>query len=42
MAKDIDLADHINPADRMEITDEEELQFYERPFIANIYEDALQ
>lgn len=39
MAKDIDLADHINPADRMEIIDDEELQFYERPFIANIYED---
>ena len=40
MAKDIDLADHINPADRMEITNDEELQFYERPFVANMYGDA--
>lgn len=40
MAKDIDLADHINPADRMEIVNDEELQFYERPFVANIYGDA--
>ena len=41
MAKDIDVADNINPADRAAMANEEELQFYERPFIANIYEDAL-
>lgn len=40
IAKDIDLADHINPADRMKIINEEELQFYERTFMADIYGDA--
>ncbi len=40
LAKDIDLADHIKPADRIEIANEEEVQFYERPFVANIYGDA--
>lgn len=40
MVKDLDLADHITPANRMEITNDEDLQFYERPFVANIYEDA--
>ena len=40
IAGDIDLADSINPADRMEVADDADLQFFERPFMENIYEDA--
>ena len=38
---DIDLADSINPADRMEVDEDADLQFVERPFSENINEDAL-
>ncbi|WP_399630778.1 ABC transporter substrate-binding protein [Sporosarcina sp. SG10008] len=40
IAGDIDLADSINPEDRMEVDDDADLQFFERPFMENIYEDA--
>ncbi|MBO0587909.1 ABC transporter substrate-binding protein [Sporosarcina sp. E16_8] len=40
IAGDIDLADSINPEDRMEVNDDAALQFFERPFIKTIYEDA--
>lgn len=40
IAGDIDLADSINPADRMEVAEDADLQFVERPFTENIYEDA--
>ncbi|WP_318616501.1 ABC transporter substrate-binding protein [Sporosarcina sp. YIM B06819] len=40
IAKDIDLADSINPADRLEIANDEDLQFFERPFVENIYENV--
>lgn len=40
IAGDIDLADSINPADRMEVDDNADLQFFERPFMETIYEDA--
>ena len=40
IAEDIDLADSINPTDRMQVDEDAELQFIERPFMKNIYEDA--
>ena len=40
IAGDIDLADSINPADRLEVADDADLQFVERPFTETIYEDA--
>ena len=40
IAGDIDLADSINPADRMEVAEDGDLQFFERPSIENINEDA--
>ncbi|MBO0601709.1 hypothetical protein I2483_08560 [Sporosarcina sp. E16_3] len=40
IAGDIDLADSINPTDRVEVDDDADLQFVERPFMENIYEDA--
>ncbi|KAA0942155.1 hypothetical protein FQ087_20565 [Sporosarcina sp. ANT_H38] len=40
IAGDIDLADSLNPADRVEVNDDAELQFIDRPFVENIYLDA--
>lgn len=40
IAGDIDLADSINPTDRLEVADDADLQFVERPLTENIYEDA--
>ena len=40
IAGDIDLADSINPTDRMQVEEDADLQFFERPFMENIYEDA--
>jgi len=40
IAGDIDLADSINSTDRMQVEEDADLQFIERPFMENIYEDA--
>lgn len=40
IAGDIDLADSINPTDRMKVADDADLQFIERPLIDTLYEDA--
>lgn len=40
IAGDIDLADSLNPADRMEVAEDGDLQFFERPSIEHINEDA--
>lgn len=40
IAGDIDLADSINPTDKMKVDADADLQFIERPFMENSYEDA--